>query len=210
MSKLYIKKLVLSICATNCYIIYNKDTMEGFIIDPAANADVIDTCIKELGVDIKGILLTHGHFDHIGAAEELKKLYQVKVYAHEEEAEITENGMLNLSAMFETGDSVRVDVKLHDGDTFNLCGFDIKLIHTPGHTKGSSCYLINDGEKDRLFSGDTIFCGSYGRTDFPTGDMRQLIDSILNKLLVLDEDLEVYSGHGEQTFIGDEKKNYRR
>ncbi len=210
MSKLCIKKLVLSICATNCYIVYNNDTMEGIIIDPAANPDAIDSCVKELGVNIKAILLTHGHFDHIGAADELKKLYQVKVYAHEAEAEITENGMLNLSAMFETGDSVKVDEKLHDGDTFNLCGFDIELIHTPGHTKGSSCYIINDGERDRLFSGDTIFCGSYGRTDFPTGDMRQLIDSILNKLLVLDEDLEVYSGHGEQTYIGDEKKNYRR
>lgn len=210
MSKLCIKKLILSICSTNCYIVYNSDSMEGLIIDPAANAAAIDSKVKELGVNIKGILLTHGHFDHIGAADELKKLYDVKVYAHEEEAEVTENGMLNLSAMFETGESVKVDEKLRDGDSFKLCGFDIKLIHTPGHTKGSSCYLINDGEKDRLFSGDTIFCGSYGRTDFPTGDMRQLIDSILNKLLVLDEDLEVYSGHGEQTFIGDEKKNYRR
>ena len=208
MSKLCIKKLILSICSTNCYIVYNSDSMEGLIIDPAANASAIDSKVKELGVNIKGILLTHGHFDHIGAADELKKLYDVKVYAHEEE--VTENGMLNLSAMFETGESVKVDEKLRDGDSFKLCGFDIKLIHTPGHTKGSSCYLINDGEKDRLFSGDTIFCGSYGRTDFPTGDMRQLIDSILNKLLVLDEDLEVYSGHGEQTFIGDEKKNYRR
>ena len=210
MSKLCMKKLVLSICATNCYIVYNSDTMEGLIVDPAAASDVIDASVKEIGVDIKGILLTHGHFDHIGAADDLKKLYDVKVYAHEDEADVTENGMLNLSAMFEESDSVRVDVKLRDGDTFELCGFTIKLIHTPGHTKGSSCYLINDGEKDRLFSGDTIFCGSYGRTDFPTGDMRQLIDSILNKLLVLDEDLEVYSGHGEQTFIGDEKKNYRR
>ncbi len=210
MSKLSIKKLVLSICATNCYIVYNNETMEGFIIDPAASSEIIDASIRELGVNVKGILLTHGHFDHIGAADDLKKMYDVKVYAHEDEAEVTENGMLNLSAMFETGDSVKVDVRLRDGDTFELCGFGVKLIHTPGHTKGSSCYLVNDGEKDRLFSGDTIFCGSYGRTDFPTGDMSQLIDSILHKLLVLDEDLEVYSGHGEQTFIGDEKKNYRR
>ena len=144
MSKLCIKKLVLSICATNCYIVYNNDTMEGIIIDPAANPDAIDSCVKELGVNIKAILLTHGHFDHIGAADELKKLYQVKVYAHEAEAEITENGMLNLSAMFETGDSVKVDEKLRDGDKFNLCGFDIELMHTPGHTKGSSCYIINN------------------------------------------------------------------
>ena len=210
MSKLCMKKLVLSICATNCYIVYNADTKEGLIIDPAASSDVIASNVKALGVDIKGILLTHGHFDHIGAADELKKLYQVKVYAHEDEADVTENGMLNLSAMFETNDSVKVDVKLKDGEKFALCGFDIKVIHTPGHTKGSCCYLINDGEKDRLFSGDTLFCGSYGRTDFPTGSGRQLMESIVDKLLVLDESLEVYSGHGESTFIGDEKKWYRR
>ncbi len=210
MGRLCIKKMVLSICSTNCYIIYNAKTMKGLILDPAADSDTIDANVKMLGVDIEGILLTHGHFDHIGAADDLKKKYGVKVYAHEDEADVTENGLLNLSAMFQGNDSVKVDVRLHDGDVFELCGFSIKLIHTPGHTKGSSCYIINDGEKDRLFSGDTIFCGSYGRTDFPTGDFKQLIDSILNKLLVLDEDLEVYSGHGEQTFIGDEKKWYRR
>lgn len=210
MSRLCMKKLVLSVCATNCYIIYNSETMEGIIIDPAASYEKIDAVVKEIGANIKAILLTHGHFDHIGAADELKKLYGVKVYAHEAEADITENGMLNLSAMFESSDSVKVDVKLHDDESFELCGFKIKLIHTPGHTKGSSCYLINDGEKDRLFSGDTLFCGSCGRTDFPTGSGRQLMDSIIDKLLVLDESLEVYSGHGEQTFIGDEKKWYRR
>lgn len=210
MSKLCIKKLILSICATNCYIVYDEDTKEGLVIDPAADAKAIDEYIKKLGVDIKGILLTHGHFDHIGAADALKKLYSVKVYAHEDEADVTENSMLNLSSMFEEAENVKVDICLKDGETFELCGFSIKLIHTPGHTKGSSCYLINDGDKDRLFSGDTIFYGSYGRTDLPTGDMRQIIDSILNKILVLDDELEVYSGHGEQTFIGDEKKNYRR
>lgn len=210
MSELCISSLILSMCGTNCYIVYNADSKEGFIIDPAAEPDKIDMHVKKLNVTIKGILLTHGHFDHIGAADALKKLYDVEVYAHEEEADVTENGMLNLSALFGTTDSVRVDVKLRHGQRFTMCGFDVTVIHTPGHTKGSCCYLVNDGYRKRLFSGDTLFYQSHGRTDFPTGSERQIYDSIVGRLLTLDGDIEVYSGHGGTTTIDDEKKWYRR
>ena len=210
MGKLKMSKLILSMCGTNCYIIYNSESKDGFIIDPADSPERIDDAVKQLGVTVKAILLTHGHFDHIGAADALKRKYDVRVYAQEEEAEITENGMLNLSAMFGDSTSVVVDIKLKDGQQFSMCDFDISVIHTPGHTKGSCCYIVEDEEKKRLFSGDTLFCGSHGRTDFPTGSERQIFDSIIDKLLVLDDDMEVYSGHGQMTFIGDEKKWYRR
>lgn len=210
MGSMCIKKIVLSICSTNCYIVYNAETGEGIIIDPAASPSVIDSWVRGQGISIRGIFITHGHFDHIGAGEALKKLYGVKVYAHEDEAELACNAILNLSASFDTDDSVRVDVTMKDGETVEMCGFKIKVIHTPGHTKGSCCYLIDDGSSVRLFSGDTLFCQSHGRTDFPTGSERQIYDSITEKLLVLDGGLTVYPGHGESTTIDDEKKWYWR
>ena len=210
MGSMCIKKIVLSICSTNCYIVYNAESREGIIIDPADNPRIIDSYIREQQIGIRGIFLTHGHFDHIGAAEELKKLYGVKVYAHEEETELAGDTILNLSAAFDTDDSVKVDVPVKDGETVEMCGFKIKVIHTPGHTKGSCCYLMDDGSDVRLFSGDTLFCQSHGRTDFPTGSERQIYASITEKLLVLDGGLTVYPGHGESTTIDDEKKWYWR
>lgn len=210
MSLLKMKKLILSICGTNCYILYDESLKEGIIIDPAASPSEIEDAVKRIGVNIRGIFLTHGHFDHIGAAKSLKEKYGVSIYAHKDEAELCVNGMLNLSAVFGTEDSVNVDVLLNDGQTVEVCGFKITVIHTPGHTKGSCCYLIEDDEKVRLFSGDTLFCQSHGRTDFPTGSERQIYESIVDKLLVLDGAMEVYSGHGESTTIEDEKKWYRR
>lgn len=210
MSEIKIKNLILSMCGTNCYILYNMDAKEGIIIDPADEPETIDFYVKQLGITVKAILLTHGHFDHIGAADTLKKKYGVDVYAHEDEADITENGMLNLSAMFGSVSSVSVDVRLRHGQRIKLCGWDIEVVHTPGHTKGSCCYIIDDGDRKRLFSGDTLFYRSHGRTDFPTGSERQIFDSIVDRLLVLDGGMEVYSGHGEPTTIEDEKKWYGR
>ena len=210
MGLLSIKSVVLSICGTNCYILYDDNTKEGFIIDPADSPDSIIDLVSKLEIDIKALLLTHGHFDHIGAANALKKHYNVKVYAHEAEENVAKDPMLNLSAQFAVRNSVDIDCQLRDGDVFQLAGFNIKVIHTPGHTEGSCCYIVSDDEKDRLFSGDTIFYHSYGRTDFPTGSGGTLMRSIIDKLLVLDGDLEVFPGHGDTTTIDEEKKMYRR
>ena len=118
--------------------------------------------------------------------------------------------MLNLSAHFDEANSVIVDKPLKDSQEFEMAGFKIKVIHTPGHTVGSCCYIVSDENKDRLFSGDTIFYHSYGRTDFPTGSGGTIIRSILDKLLVLDGGMEVFPGHGDTTTIDEEKKWYRR
>lgn len=210
MGNMCIKKVILSICSTNCYIVYDSVSKSGIIIDPADNAKIIDSNVKQLGIDIKAIFLTHGHFDHIGAAEELKRMYEVNVYAHEDEALLAADTIYNLSAAFDENCSVKVDMTMRDGEDIQIGGFAIKCIHTPGHTKGSCCYLINDGTEERLFSGDTLFCQSHGRTDFPTGSERQIYESITKKLLVLDGNLKVYPGHGESTTIEDEKKWYWR
>lgn len=210
MGLLSIKSIVLSVCSTNCYILYDNETKEGFIIDPAASPDRIIDLITRLGVDVKGILLTHGHFDHIGGTNALKDHYNVKVYGHEDEVDMARDVMINLSAHFDEANSVEIDNPLKDGQDFEIAGFKIKVIHTPGHTKGSCCYIVTDDEKERLFSGDTIFYHSYGRTDLPTGSGGTIIRSILDKLLVLDGSMEVFPGHGDTTTIDEEKKWYRR
>ena len=210
MGLLGIKSIVLSMCATNCYILYDDNTKEGFIIDPADSPDKIIDLVTKLRIDVKALLLTHGHFDHIGATNQLKKHYNVDIYAHEEEVELLKDININLSAHFDEPNSVTVDVPLRDGNVFEVAGFKIKVIHTPGHTAGSCCYVVSDDERERLFSGDTIFYHSYGRTDLPTGSGGTIIRSIIDKLLVLEGSMEVYPGHGDTTTINDEKKWYRR
>ena len=210
MGLLSIRSILLSICRTNCYILFDNETKEGFIIDPADSPEDIIDFVSKLQIDIKALFLTHGHFDHIGAANALKKHYNVNVYAHEAEENVARDSMLNLSARFTKGNSVEIDCSLRDGEIIEVAGFKIKVIHTPGHTEGSCCYLVSDDEKERLFSGDTLFYHSYGRTDFPTGSGGAIIRSIIDKLLVLDGDMEVFPGHGDTTTIDEEKKMYRR
>lgn len=205
--KISICKMVLGSVRTNTYLVYNEDG-EGIIIDPADSADIIKTEITNLSIKIKGIVLTHGHFDHIGAALELRSHYNVKIYAHEKEEVILESSANNLSFMSGGNFTIKADIYLKDNEKFKLAGFDIQVIHTPGHTIGSVCYLISKDDERVLMSGDTLFLGSHGRFDFPTGSYPMIMNSIKEKLLKLDEDLEVYPGHNEQTTIGKEKSNY--
>lgn len=203
MSQYKIKLMVLGQVSTNCYILYKEDTKKAVLFDPADAPEYIVGVMEELGVELEAILLTHGHFDHIMAANQLKKKYGVKVYAHEEEAEVAKEPHLNLSGQFGGGYTLDVDVCVKDGDILQLAGFDMRILHTPGHTKGSVCYYL---EKEALlFSGDTLFAGSVGRSDFPTGSGATLIRSIKEKLAVLPEDTLVLPGHGEQSDIGYEK-----
>ncbi len=202
---LVVKNMVLGMIMTNCYIAYADVVKEAFIVDPADSADEIQLKITELGVKPVAILLTHGHFDHIGAVDELRDKYKIKVYVYEDEKDVMTSDA-NLASMIGKRMSVEADEYLRDLQTIIIGGEKIQVIHTPGHTKGSCCFYLPDEKV--LFSGDTMFCQSFGRTDFPTGSMSQLISSIKNRLLKLDDDVKVYPGHNEETKIGFERHMY--
>lgn len=203
MGKLQIESLVLSVCATNCYLAKNKETGALLIIDPADAPSRIISRIEQMGAKPEGILLTHGHFDHIGAAMKLHAHYNIPIYAHAAEKEILENADKNLSLMTGLGFTAQADHYLADGQKLSLAGFEIRVVHTPGHTIGGVCYYFET--EGVLFAGDTLFRCSVGRTDFPTGSMRQIHDSIHQKLFVLPETTVVYPGHDQPTDIRYEK-----
>ncbi len=196
---------ILGMVGTNCYLLCNMDIKECVLIDPADSQDEISRMIDESGCSLKGILLTHGHFDHIMAADAVRDKYGVKVYASCDEKNTLEQPHINLGEAYGLKLSVKADVWHKDGEILKLAGFDIEVLHTPGHTEGGSCYYIR--EIGVLFSGDTLFCGSVGRTDFPGGSMSEIVRSIKEKVMVLPDDTKVYPGHGEGTSVGYERVN---
>ena len=196
---------ILGMVGTNCYLLCNMDIKECVLIDPADSLDEISRMIDESGCSLKGILLTHGHFDHIMAADAVRDKYGVKVYASCDEKNTLEQPHINLGEAYGLKLSVKADVWHKDGEILKLAGFDIEALHTPGHTEGGSCYYIR--EIGVLFSGDTLFCGSVGRTDFPGGSMSEIVRSIKEKVMVLPDDTKVYPGHGEGTSVGYEREN---
>ena len=204
MGQIEIKSMTLGMVATNCYLIINKETKEALLIDPADNALRISNVIEENVCTLKAILLTHGHFDQIMALNELKKRYNVPVYAHEEEEDVLKQSSLNMSGMIGQIYTTQADIYVKDGEHLKLAGLDIIVLHTPGHTKGGVCYYLP--EEKVLMSGDTLFHCSIGRTDFPTGSMSQLVRSVKEQLFVLPDDVQVYPGHDSVTSIGYEKQ----
>ena len=205
MGQIEIKSMTLGMVATNCYLIINKENKEALLVDPADNALRISNVIEENGCTLKAILLTHGHFDHIMGIDTLRREWSVPVYASALEQKVLTDANVNLSVAYGAG-YVFADAKfLEDGASLALAGYQIRMISTPGHTAGGCCYYIE--EEEVLFSGDTLFAGSVGRTDFPTGSMSTLVRSVKERLLSLPEDTQVYPGHMEATTIGFEKEN---
>ena len=204
MGKLELQQMVLGPVYTNCYFVKNKETKELLIIDPADSPKRIFQKVEDMGAKPVGILLTHGHFDHIMALNELKKRYNVPVYAHEEEEDVLKQSSLNMSGMIGQIYTTQADIYVKDGEHLKLAGLDIIVLHTPGHTKGGVCYYLP--EEKVLMSGDTLFHCSIGRTDFPTGSMSQLVRSVKEQLFVLPDDVQVYPGHDSVTSIGYEKQ----
>ncbi len=200
-----IKRLVLGLVRTNCYIVYSEETKKAVIIDPAADSRRIMEEISGLGIVPEAILLTHGHFDHMLAAESLKNGYQVPICVHKADAELVKHPDLNCSQQFlHMSYSISADEELEDGQNLRFLDGAFTVLSTPGHTEGSCCYYAK--EDNILFSGDTLFQESVGRTDLPTGSAAKLVNSIRERLFVLPENTLVLSGHGDQTTIGEEKQ----
>lgn len=201
-----LKVFSVGLIGTNCYICGDEESKKGVIIDPGADAEFIISELKKENLDIEYILITHGHFDHIGALEKVKEFTGAKVLIHEEGVAYLEDAYLNLSKAFFDKEFVKsADGTLRDGDMIEVGNLSFRVIHTPGHTSDGVNYY--EEKNGILFSGDNLFRTSIGRTDFPGGDMHLLVSSIKEKLLSLPEDVVVYPGHGEPTSIGYEKQN---
>lgn len=205
MAEMIIEQYQVGMIGTNCYFLINKETKEVLVVDPGGHAGNLADKVKAEGLKPVAILLTHGHSDHAMGAEELKGLLQVPVIALKEEQETLEDPRLNLSPMFGVTEKYSADQYVRDGEVLHLAGFDVKVLHTPGHTVGGCCYYFE--EQKIVVSGDTLFCGSVGRTDFPKGSGGTLVRSIKNKLMVLPDDVQVLPGHDSRTTIGWERVN---
>lgn len=200
-----IDRFVIGPVGTNCYIVRNEDTDECFVTDPAACPPELVGHIRKEGLNVKAVLLTHGHFDHIMGLDDFLKEFPVPVYAFSEEKPLLESAELNSSlGMFGSSYTFSGAEYVSDGQILHIAGFEIRVIHTPGHTAGGCCYYIP--AENVLISGDTLFRASVGRTDLPTGSMGDLVRSVREKLFVLPEETKVYPGHMEETTIGYEKK----
>ncbi|MCM1466958.1 MAG: MBL fold metallo-hydrolase [Alistipes sp.] len=203
MKNVKVDSITVGSLGTNCYFVCNGDTMETVIIDPGADAARIAARIEEKSYRPAAVFLTHGHFDHMMAAKEICDRYRIKLYIYEKEKDLAEDPDENLSTSFMGPLLVEADETFADNDIVEMAGMDFKVLHTPGHTKGSCCFYME--EEKILISGDTLFCQSVGRSDFPTGSTAQLLRSIGERLFVLPDETKVYPGHGDATTIGYEK-----
>jgi len=194
-----LERFVCGMIMNNCYVINNDDSNEAIIIDPGYQNKELEAYLIKNQLDVKYILLTHGHGDHTGGINRIKELYpNVQLLASKHEAKLLYDRQIS----FGQGGIV-ADVNLCDNEELELCGINILVIETPGHTPGGVCYYIKS--EKLLFSGDTLFQASIGRTDFPGGNYEQLISSIKDKLFKLPDDTRVLCGHEGETKIGYER-----
>lgn len=188
----------------NTYVVYNENTLNGFIIDPAYGTDKIIDFIKEKDINLKYIFITHCHYDHIENMEELREKLSLKLVCGDKaDINITDSDInLSFAGLGYEISAKKSDVILKDGENINIDGMMVKCIYTPGHTNCSVCYLTDN----HMFCGDTLFLRNCGRFDLPTGNEEALIKSVKEKIYMLDENIILHPGHGEDTSIGYEKR----
>lgn len=188
----------------NTYIVYDENTLNGFVIDPGYDDEKIIECAKENGINIKYVFLTHCHYDHIEFLENLREKTSAPLVCGDNCAVNVKKTSINLTYSGLGHEIIAKDAEiiLKDGEVFEIDGMNIKCIYTPGHSSCSVCYLIDND----MFCGDTLFLRNCGRWDLPTGDEETLVSSVKNKIYTLDENIILHPGHGEETTIGYEKK----
>lgn len=188
----------------NCYLVTDDITKDSFLVDPGAYGTRQSEYIKSQGIEkLKYILLTHGHFDHVTGVKQFRDEFSAKVVIHENDEACLRDSLKSLGiahGIRATG--IEADITVKDGDKLAFADKEIQVIHTPGHTKGGVCYKIDD----LLFTGDTLFKGTVGRTDFPGGSMEEIIASV-NKLSALEGDYKIYPGHEAETTLNHEREN---
>ncbi len=192
-----VKTISGGLLPTNCYLFVDERTGKAAVVDPGFLSEELEQAVQQVGVEnVEAILLTHGHYDHIMGVPMLKEMTGARIYIHREDAAFTSNSDLNLSRMIAARQCVpfTADIILQEGDTLMVGEVPVKLLNTPGHTRGSSCYLAEDA----LFTGDTLMRGTMGRTDFQTGSPIEMQKS-LARLRDLPGDYRVYPGHGEKS-----------
>lgn len=202
-----VEQFLVGSIGTNAYLMVQEETKECLAVDLGGCPDSLIDHIKEKGYLPKAILLTHGHFDHIMGVEKFRNAFggdELPVYAYEKEKTMLEDPLLNMSSYYGEGCTLKQVNYVKDREELHLAGFTIQVIYTPGHTVGGCCYYFP--EEQVLLSGDTLFCESVGRSDFPTGNAGQLVRSIKDRLLDLPEETKVYPGHMDETTIGHEKE----
>lgn len=181
-----VETLVVGFLENNCYILADEDSKSSVIIDPGDNEEDILKAVKDKKLKVEKILLTHGHPDHVGAAEAVSSETGAPVFIHDEDKKLFK---------------IKAQKSVAENDSISFGKYTIKVLHTPGHTPGSVCFLVNE----KLFSGDTVFAGSIGRTDLPGGSYRDIMKSLKEKILPLSDDVEILPGHGHSSNIKEEK-----